>query len=160
MIKNYWNESDLQIIKEHKKYHEDMLNYVNELEIYGPLTIEPKKPSSKLPIPFIKSRKLVGNDLHNYLKENLSTADFHFQLMPVEPKEKTLNSLIEYLTQCVQHEKNVNKQSLCFHVCFGKALNILHALWREERAKGCIYKTWKAWVEKNINIGDRSAERR
>ena len=80
--------------------------------------------------------------------------------MPVEPKEKTLNSLTEYLTQCVQHEKNVNKQSLCFHVRFGKALNILHALWREERAKGCIYKTWKAWVEENINISDRSVRKK
>ena len=79
--------------------------------------------------------------------------------MPVEPKEKTLNSLTKYLTQCVQYEKNVNKQSLGFHVRCGKALNILHALWQEERAKGCIYKTWKAWVEENINIGDRSVQK-
>ena len=43
MINNYWNESDLQIIKEHKKYYGDMLNYVNELEINGPLNIQQQK---------------------------------------------------------------------------------------------------------------------
>ena len=56
--KNYWNESDLQIIEEHEKYHEDMLNYLNELKMNGPLNIEPKKSSSKLPIPFKKKRDL------------------------------------------------------------------------------------------------------
>ena len=39
-------------------------------------------------------------------------------------------------------------------------MNILHALWREERAKGYIYKTWKAWVEEKINIGDRSVRKK
>ena len=158
MINNYWNESELQIIREHKKYHEDMLNYLDELEINGPLNIEPNKPSSKLPIPNKKKERLVGEKLHEYLVQNLSTADFQPGL--IEPEEKTINSLTEYLTKCVQLEKNVNKQSLCFHVRCGKALNILHALWREERAKGYIYKTWKAWVEENINIGDRSVRKK
>ena len=80
--------------------------------------------------------------------------------MPVEPKEKMLNSLTEYLTQCVQHEKNVSKQSLCFHIQFGKSLNILYGLWREESAKGYIYKTWKAYLEENINISDRSVRKK
>ena len=96
--------------------------------------------------------------MHEYLVENLSTADFQPGL--VEPEEKTIKSLTEYLTQCVQHEKNGNKQSLCFHVRFGKALNIFYGLWREGRAKGCIYKTWKAWVEENINISDRSVRKK
>ena len=63
--KNYWNESDLQIIEEHEKYHEDMLNYLNELKIHGPLYIELKKPSSKLPIPFKKKERLVGQKFMN-----------------------------------------------------------------------------------------------
>ena len=113
MINNYWNESELQIIREHKKYHGDILNYLDELEINGPLNIEPKKPSSKLPIPCKKKERLVGEKLHEYLVQNLSTSDFQPGL--IEPEEKTINSLTEYLTKCVQHEKNVNKQSLCFH---------------------------------------------
>ena len=68
--------------------------------------------------------------------------------------------MTEYLTQCVQHEKNGNKQPLCFHVRFGKALNVFHGLWQEERAKGCIYETWKAWVEENINISDQSVRKK
>ena len=127
MINNYWNESELQIIREHKKYHGDMLDYLDEFEINGPLNIEPKKPSNKLPIPYKKKK------LHEYLVQNLSTADFQPGL--IEPEEKTISLLTEYLTKCVQLEKNVNKQSLCFHVRCGKALNILHALWREERMR-------------------------
>ena len=62
---NYWNESDLQIIEEHEKYHEGMLNYLNELKKYGPLNIEPKKPSSKLPILFRKA----------WVEENINISD-------------------------------------------------------------------------------------
>ena len=90
---NYWNESDSQIIDEHIEYHEDMVNYLKELKKDGPTNHPPKKPSSNLPIPFKKK------ELHEYLVENLSTADFQPRL--VEPEEKTINSLTEYLTQCV-----------------------------------------------------------
>ena len=65
MINNYWNESELQIIREHKKYHGDMLNYLDEFEINGPLNIEPKKPSSKLPIPYKKKRDLLAKSCMN-----------------------------------------------------------------------------------------------
>ena len=72
-----WDETDLKIINDHLKYHEQMVQYIKSLKVDEFSEIEPKKPSSKLP-PTMRSRnhKLEGIELHDYLKKVLQFLKF------------------------------------------------------------------------------------
>ena len=66
-----WNKSEQNILKEHEEYYQNMIAYIKDLRKEGPKDFPhplPKKPISKLPIPS-KSSKLLGKELHQYLKK-------------------------------------------------------------------------------------------
>ena len=98
----------------------------------------PKKPSSSLP-KASKSSKLLGKELHLYLKEKISRDNIDAANIP---EEKTFESLKLYLKICAEYEKTINKKSLEFHLQQGKFLEQLHSLWIEKRAKGLVSLNW------------------
>ena len=64
-----WSDRELDIIKEHKEYHQEMITFINNLEKNRKFP-PPKKPSSSLSIPS-KSSTLLGKKLHLYLKRKI-----------------------------------------------------------------------------------------
>lgn len=154
-----WNESHLNIIKEHQDYHKDMLEYLRNLVKNGPTEFEPKKPTSKLPIPLIKKPRLIGGELHKYLVENLLSPTAAGQEPPL-PKVETSESMNNYLKDCAIYEKIVDKHCVGFHARFGQVLEKVYGYWREEYAKGLIYKSWKEWLKEKFGIDDRNARKK
>ena len=44
-----WTDEDLQLMVAHRNYHKDMLEFIEQLEVYGPNhLVIPKKPRQKL----------------------------------------------------------------------------------------------------------------
>ena len=87
-----WDESKKNILKEHQKYLKDMITYIEQLRKEGLMVFPPKKPTSKLPNLFSamcnnNPNSLVGEDLHEYLKQKISEDDYK---EPEKPEEKLL----------------------------------------------------------------------
>ena len=104
-----WDETDLKIINDHLKYHEQMVQYIKSLKEGEFSEIEPKKPSSKLP-PTMRSRnhKLEGIELHDYLKKSLTISEV-FDLPRLCVEEPNFEDYKKYLENCVKYEKTGNK---------------------------------------------------
>ena len=73
------HERRLKIINELIDYHLEMLGFLenkkNNIEKKGPSTfIEPKKPTSRIPmLNQSKSNRLIGYELHEYLKKYITS---------------------------------------------------------------------------------------
>jgi len=74
-----WSESDLKLIQKRKKYHQDMVEFYEDLEKYGPqlniatVEIAPKKPREFLPTTSKQTCKnLVDKDLHDLSLKRVS----------------------------------------------------------------------------------------
>ena len=50
-----------------------MVKYIEDLRREGPSDFPPKKPTSKLPIPFNNLSRPMDRELHEYLMEKIST---------------------------------------------------------------------------------------
>ena len=155
-----WDETDLKIINDHLKYHEQMVQYIKSLKEGEFSEIEPKKPSSKLP-PTMRSRnhKLEGIELHDYLKKSLTISEV-FDLPRLCVEEPNFEDIKKYLENCVKYEKTGNKYFLKFYMEYGQALEYFYGLWRNEKIKGNIRLPWNEWLNYNLNISARDVRKK
>ena len=135
-----------------------MLKYLETLKNAGPRDEKPKKPTSELPIPSLNSKRLVGKELHEYLKDKIYLHAASEE--PIQPTENDLQSFGNYLKECVKYEKSLDKTCLGFHVRFGEMLEKYFWLWREEKTKGNIFKSWQDWLKENVGISDGFARKK
>ena len=152
-----WSKNDQKFLNKHQTYHKEMVNYIEKLKNEGQSDSIPVKPTSKLPISSKKSRKLIGEKLHEYLENKIFIVDFD---APDVPKEKTYKNLMSYLKKCVEHENTVNKKGLKFHHDNGTVLEEIFAKWKEEKVNRKMYLSWKEWLQENIGIGERDARKK
>ena len=152
-----WNEEEIEIITEHEKYHREMLVYLESLKTEGPSLVKPKKPSRELNIYLTNQKRIVGKELHEYLKEKICSSN---QQEPKTPENTDFQSVKEFLLECVYFEKNLNKYSLKFHVRFGQYLEKCYELWREKKATDSTLGTWKEWLKRNLGISDSHARKK
>ena len=68
--------------------------------------------------------------------------------------------MTSYLTECAEYEKTFNRNCLRFHLRHGKILEESFGLWKEEKAKGSVWLSWKDWLKENIGCNDRDARRK
>ena len=153
-----WNSEEKEIIEEHEKYHEKMLEFLESLKKERPSLPKPNKPSRKLDIFLSKRKRLVGKELHQYLKQKICTNTIQQELRQLENID--FQSVKNFLTECANFEKIQNKNSLKFHVIFGQYLEKCYQLWREEKATDSTLGTWKEWLKRNIRISDSQARKK
>jgi len=64
------------------------------------------------------------------------------------------------LKELVKYEKSTDQYFLKFHICFGNVLQEFYHYWKAEKEKGNIYRTWKDWLQENIEISDSHARKK
>ena len=155
-----WDERSLKIIDEHRYYYYEMVEFLDNYEKKGLSVIQPKKPTSRIPtLNQSKSNRLIGYELHEYLKKYItstSNVDYQEPNPNIPFNEITFERIWEYIKQCASYEEQLNNHSLGFHVRFGDALESFFAMWKEERIKNQHTISWKGYLEENFRLKERN----
>jgi len=162
-----WNEKQQQLINDYKKYHYEMMFFVDELEKDGPegKSINmPKKPKGDLSRLLgdhkQMSKLLSGKHLHKYLVEKRATQD-----IVTCPKVSdfglftSLENILEYLKSGYEGLKKQNSTSIAVCIDYGDWLNVAFQLHYIEKLAGKISVTWKEWLKANVDIQDSYARK-
>ena len=160
-----WGEKELQCIHAWRKYHDDMLLCLKDLENDGPVGIFfPKKPRKDIKTLTDdhkkKSKLLSGQDLHKYLINKLATEDsVNCPTVSEVGLFTSLESILNNLKSGYAMLKKHNSVSLSRSLDYGDWLNVAFELHRTEIWAGKISGTWKEWLDENVGIQDSYARK-
>ena len=130
-----WSERELDIIKKHKEYHQEMITFMDDLENKGPKIPSPKKNLQAVCQDLPSQVSFWVKSCIYVLKKKFLEIILIHQIY----LKKTFESLKLYFKKCAEHEKTINKKILEFHLEQEKLLEQLHSLWIEKRAKDLCY---------------------
>lgn len=126
-----WSDKDEKIIHEYKTWLIDEWLRVNTLESRGP-TGEPWPKKPKVDARTLdgavkmKRTKLSGQELHEYLMQNIITANEHpgLEMNPMVGASVSLESLQTRLREVWENIKKAQQQMVSWYIDYGNALNI------------------------------------
>ena len=155
-------EEQIQGIKEWKKYSADMIVYCEELLNDGFANGgEPTRPKTTLNTILhgakTKASALDGDSLHDYLRSKL--IDGSFQNIESDLTFTTLGEMTRHMKIGYQNLCRANSTGLRVALDYGHYLNVAYTLHENEKLKGLIKGTWKAWLENNVGIKDSYARK-
>ena len=162
---NYlWSDEKLQILNEHKVYHDSMSYYLTNLVNNGP-DIDmpvPKPPKSKLQSLFSPKLKpeqhLIGLELHEYLKTCLVNTKVDINVRPWTPT--SLENIKATLQDGYHILKQHNARLFNHYLLYGQALNSAFDYFSiaKSRAEVPHDMTWAKWLKDNIGISNSYAK--
>jgi len=154
-----WSDKDEKIIHEYKTWLIDEWLRVNTLESRGP-TGEPWPKKPKVDARTLdgavkmKRTKLSGQELHEYLMQNIITANERpdLEMNPMVGALPTLESLQTRLREVWENIKKAQQQMVSWYIDYGNALNIAFSMHKLASDAGRRTETWEVWLQENVGI--------
>ena len=151
----------MQTIQDHKQYHLDMHDYLEDLEYYGPSVMKPKKPKNNLSETTKTKERLYGDQLHAYLKDNCKTIDD--KVIPQIPVASSLENVKECLVKGKQVLNNLRSKTMAACIDYGSQLNLAFAMYetavKDAAKEGRRMVPFKQWIVANVGISDGYARK-
>ena len=166
-VTDVWSESDLQILRNYEKYHLEMVQFFVNLKRDGPgIWDEPKKPKDNYKLLLEKGKgkfkKLVGKDLHNFLKNScITSSDVKCPKVSEAGPFTSLASMRDYLISGYHGLKKCHSNTLAASIDYGDWLNealICISMNRamenkQHRGENISNKTWASEILTPENCG-------
>ena len=159
-----WSAKKLQIIIDHKQYHNSMSEYLASPLSNGP-DIDmpvPKAPKSKLQSLFGPKTKpkqpLLGIELHEYLLKHCVNTNLDINVRPLDTAN--LESVKTTLQDGYHILKQHSARMFSHYLLYGKTLNIAYDLFSVSKLQTQIPHdlTWAKWLNDNIGISNSYAK--
>jgi hypothetical protein len=164
-VTDIWSESNLQILRNYEKYHSEMAQFFVNLKKDGPgIWDEPKKPKDNYKLLLGKGKgkfkKLVGKDLHNFLKNScITSSDVKCPKVSEAGPFTSLASMKDYLISGYHGLKKCHSNTLAASIDYGDWLNEAFDLHFYETYHGKQTTSWREYLKQNVGIGDSYARK-